>query len=62
MESGWLLEKHENGTILWIGVIDGLFQWTEYSTLALRLARREDGDKLAEIIEDADSITEHTWG
>lgn len=62
MESAWLLEKNIEGQPHWIAVIDGVLGWTPDANEALRLARREDGDRLAEICEDAESVTEHSWG
>lgn len=62
MESGWLLERRVNGKIEWMAIIGGMWEWTDDSTKALRLARRQDADALAEIIEDAEYVTEHQWG
>lgn len=58
---GWLLERNHNGATQYIGVIDGLLGWTLDPGKALRLARREDGDALATICKDAESVFEHMW-
>jgi hypothetical protein len=60
-EVGWLLERHVNGKVMWIGVVDGILDWTDDPSAALRLARRADGDSLSEIVEDTESVTEHVW-
>lgn len=62
-ERGWLLER-QNGFLRqteWVTVDNGMLTWTGDSLRALRLARREDGDMLATIVEDAERITEHLW-
>ena len=61
METAWLLEKKIEGRPHWIGVIDGLLDWTPEANRALRLSRREDGDSLSEICEDAEGVIEHGW-
>lgn len=63
-ETGWVLVKYvEPGrTIHYMSVSNaGTFEWTTDNLKALRLARREDGDALARIIEDADAVEEHGW-
>lgn len=60
-ELAWLLEKNIDGRPHWIGVIDGMLGWTPDANRALRLARREDGDALAEVCEDAEKVTQHGW-
>ena len=61
-ETGWLLEKApDKHGIAYIGVIDGLLGWTYDPNDALRLARRQDADKLCEIVDDCDKISEHCW-
>lgn len=62
MESGWLLERRQDGKIEWLMLANGVWGWTEDSLQALRLSRRQDADALAEIISDADAVTEHQWG
>jgi len=52
----WLLEKVITKRPHWIGIEGGMFRWTPVKERALQLARREDADKLAEIIDDAESI------
>jgi hypothetical protein len=64
---GWLLEKKINssegnsGIPVWIGIIDGLLEWTPSANLAIRFARREDAEALATIVDDCESITSHSW-
>src|ERR1051326_5711425 len=47
---GWLLEKKigssegNSGIPVWIGVINGEFEWTPSASLALRFARKEDAE------------------
>jgi hypothetical protein len=60
-EKAWLLEREANGTIEYIGVINGMFGWTPDSLKALRLTRRADADALCEIIEDCWRVAEHMW-
>lgn len=63
-ESGWVLVKYVDPglTINYMSVSDvGTFEWTTDNLKALRLARREDGDALARIIEDADAVEDHGW-
>ena len=52
----WLLQKKICGRSHWLGVKGGLFRWLLDRDEALALARREDADQLAEIIDDAESI------
>ena len=61
METAWLLEKREGGKVCWIGVIDGFLQWTDDPNQAIRLSRRQNGDRLAELVDDTERITEHQW-
>jgi hypothetical protein len=60
-ESAWLLEKQNKGANWFIGVIDGLLDWTTDPNKALRLCRREDAEAIATICEDAERISEHLW-
>lgn len=62
MESGWLLERRRDGKIEWVMLAHGMWGWTEHSEYAFRMARRQDADDLAEIIDDAEHVTEHQWG
>jgi len=62
-ETGWLLERNitpEGPEYLTVDV--GRFGWTTDNLKALRLARREDADALAEIIDDCQHVREHQWG
>lgn len=59
-ETGWLLERGDPPKYLCVD--GGIFSWTDDASRALRLARREDGDALAEIIDDAWHVVEHRWG
>lgn len=61
MENGWLLERRQNGSAEWVMIEGGMWDWTTDSAKALRLSRRQDADALAEIISDADYVTEHQW-
>ena len=61
LETAWLLEKKIEGRHYWIGVINGVLDWTPDANKALRLSRREDGDRLAEICEDTEGVIEHGW-
>ena len=60
-ESGWLLEKMYEGSI-WYVTIDQLLTWTTDPNKALRLARREDADMLATVVDDCEKVSEHQWG
>lgn len=60
-QKGWLLEKDMEGQPHWLGIDHSEFFWTPDSDKGLRFARREDGDALAGIVDDADKITEHEW-
>lgn len=62
-ERGWLLEKGSGSTPQYAMVDNGMLAWTKPGDhgKALRLARKEDADALAEIMEDADRIVEHAW-
>jgi hypothetical protein len=60
-ERGWLLEKmHEGG--IWYITVDQVLTWTTDPLKALRLARREDANMLAEIVDDCEKVSEHQWG
>jgi hypothetical protein len=39
----------------------GSLEWTTDNLKALRLSRREDGDALSYVVEDADAVEEHGW-
>jgi len=62
---GWILVKYvgEARSIRYLYVTTGgIFDWSENPSHALRLARREDGDAITRVIEDADAIVEeHAW-
>jgi hypothetical protein len=60
---GWLLERHltPEGQE-YLAVESGCFTWTTDNLKALRLARRQDADSLAEIVEDCEHVREHQWG
>lgn len=63
-EVAWLLERvnPESGAIEFLGCEEtGVFEWTTDSLKALRLSRRQDGEALAHIIEDAQYVREHMW-
>jgi hypothetical protein len=60
-ETGWLLEKQDQGANWFIGVIDGMLGWTTDPNKALRLKRRDDAEAIAIICEDAERISEHLW-
>ena len=63
-ESAWVLVSYvgENRIIHYLMVTPrGEFDWTTDNLKALRLSRKEDGDMLAIIIEDADAVEEHGW-
>jgi hypothetical protein len=63
-EIGWVLVKYvepgHNIRYLTVDLI-GLFDWSADHLKALRLARREDGNALSAIIEDAEAVEEHSW-
>lgn len=54
----FLIERGDPPLYLYVND-DGLFGWTADPYKALRLARKIDGDMLAEIISDADRVVEH---
>jgi hypothetical protein len=51
-----MLAKTISNKTHFIGVEGGMFRWLEDENKALHLCRREDADKLAEIIDDAESV------
>lgn len=59
-ESGWLLEKMHEGNVHYV-CADNVLQWTDDPNKALRLARRDDAEALATIVEDCEKIAEHGW-
>lgn len=63
-ETAWVLEKGQASQPRYATVSGGMLDWTEPGdhAKALRLARRQDADALAEIMEDADRVAEHAWG
>ncbi len=56
MTPRWMLAKTISNKTHFIGVEGGVFRWLEDEDKALHLCRREDADKLAEIIDDAESV------
>ena len=63
-EAAWVLVKDspDRGPLLYLSVNPiGVFEWTADHLHALRLSRREDGDALATIVDDAESVQEHAW-
>src|ERR1700722_7544250 len=60
-EVGWVLIKEDKGALWYIGVLDQILEWTSDPGKALRLSRREDADKLAELVDDCERIEEHMW-
>jgi len=62
-ESGFLIERSIGGCPVWLCVKLEQFDWTPDSLQAIRFCRREDADQLAALIgDDAELITEHSWG
>lgn len=62
-ENAWLLERNTTPEgPEYLTVASGGFSWTTDNLKALRLARREDADLLAEIMDDCQHIREHQWG
>lgn len=61
-ETGWLCERSHEGSPQWLCVLSGCFNWTPDRLKAIRFARREDAEQIAEIVEDVYRITEHQWG
>jgi hypothetical protein len=63
--AAWVLVKDSpggHGPLLYLSVDPiGVFEWNADHLHALRLARREDGDALATIVDDAESVQEHMW-
>jgi hypothetical protein len=63
IQTGWLLERGMTPEgPEYLAVEAGAFTWTTDNLKALRLARREDGDRLAEIVDDCQHVREHQWG
>ena len=61
-ESGWLIERGEASAPEYLTVQSEQFAWTRDHMKALRLCRREDADRLAEIVlNDVERIAEHIW-
>jgi hypothetical protein len=62
-ETGWLIERRDKAEPHWLTVEDEMFDWTTDSLKALRMCRREDADRLAEIFSNEDiMVNEHQWG
>lgn len=62
-ETAWLLERKMTPEgPEYLSVDAGRFTWVTDNLKALRLARREDADALAEIIDDCERVAEHQWG
>lgn len=57
-EFAYLMERGDPPQYLYVSDA-GIFDWTPDASKALRLARKRDGDMLAEIISDAERIVEH---
>lgn len=59
----WLVERHPEAGAAQFLTIDDLcgFTWTEDANKALRFARREDGNAVCEVVDDATDICEHIW-
>lgn len=62
VHSAWLIERRTPSP-QWL-VVDGeIFSWTGDSGKAIRFSRRSDAEQVAAVIgEDAEYITEHSWG
>jgi len=60
MESGWVLERGSASAPDYLTVQNEHFVWTKDHRCALRMCRREDADRLAEIVlDDVDRVAEH---
>ncbi len=58
-ETAWLVERHEGNLYLWVQISNGGFYLTNDSRQALRLSRKEDAVKLADIYGGV--AIEHSW-
>ena len=65
-EHGWLIERDIENKTVYVSVENELFTWTTDSTLAIRLSRKEDAERLAKVIDyelsGYDRVAEHQWG
>ena len=68
METGWMVERRQRGTIEWlrVTVTDGIagLGWTSDPLLPLRFAREIDGREIARFVPDDPGtifVTEHGW-
>jgi len=61
LETGWLIEHHANGNILYLTIEHEMVAWTPDSLKALRFAREQDAQMFA-YGEDCDAVVEHMWG
>lgn len=62
-ESGWVIERGDAATPDYVTVENEQVVWTKDHMKAIRLARREDAERLAELVIDhVDRIAEHQWG
>ena len=61
METGWLVER-AGFPVRYLAVDSGSFEWTEDSTVAIRLAREIDALRMATVFsfEEAEA-REHQW-
>lgn len=61
-QTGWLIENGKSGSqLLYRTMEQGNFTWTPDHNIALRFARREDAERVAEEDEDAWRIVERAW-
>lgn len=60
--TAWLIEdNHKSGSIRYMTMEQGMFNWTTDPLKALHFCRREDAEKVAQECDDAEYIREHLF-
>lgn len=57
----WVIEYGKTQSPKYATVANGVLTWTIYNQDALRFSRKKDAEMVAEIMADADRITQHAW-
>ena len=60
--TAWLIEdNHKSGSIRYMTMEQGMFNWTTDPLKALHFCRREDAEKVAQECDDAEYVREHLF-
>ncbi len=63
VESGYLIERSNQGYPEYLYVSGEIFNWTRSAIEGIRFCRRVDAEQVAAVIgEDVDRICQHQWG